>query len=68
MPMKTYETSEPFDTSIRAVNTTDNNTTSTVTGLIPATRYTVFLSAFTGAGEGDNSSSVINDTDIMGNK
>ena len=42
--------------------TPDNSTSFNVTGLIPATNYTVFLSASTGAGEGNNSSRVIGET------
>jgi len=51
-----------FDTSTKFTDTPDNTTTYTVHGLMPYTTYTVFLSAFTGAGEGDKSTSVIDDT------
>ena len=51
-----------FDSSTNFIDTPDNTTTYTVHGLMPATTYTVFLSAFTGAGEGNNSTSVMNDT------
>ena len=51
-----------FDTSTKFIDTPDNTTTYTIHGLMRATTYTVFLSAFTGAGEGNNSTSVMNDT------
>ena len=51
-----------FDESTQFVNTTNNDTTYTVMGLIPATTYTVSLSAFTGAGDGNMSSSVMGKT------
>jgi len=44
------------------VDTENNRTIFTVTGLTPASMYTVFLSAFTGAGEGRNSSKVMDGT------
>ena len=51
-----------FDTSTMSRDTPDNSTSYTVDGLISATTYTVFLSAFTGAGEGNMSSEVIDKT------
>ena len=51
-------TSNDFNDAIKTVDTPDNRTSLTVTGLIPDTTYTVSLSAFTGAGEGDNSSGI----------
>ena len=44
---------EDIDTSTKYIETADNNTSFTITGLIPATNYTVYLSAFTEAGEGN---------------
>ena len=44
---------EDFDTSTKYIETADNSTSFTITGLIPATNYTVYLSAFTEAGEGN---------------
>ena len=41
-----------------AMDTPDNGTSFVITGLIPRTTYTVFVSAFTGAGEGINSTNV----------
>ena len=52
----------PFNASTKFIDTPNNTTTYAVHGLMPATTYTVFLSAFTGAGEGNNSTSVMNDT------
>ena len=48
------------DTSIKTIDTPDNSTNFTITGLMPATDYTVYLSAFTGAGEGNFSVSITN--------
>ena len=47
-----------FDTTIKNIDTTDNITNFTITGLMPSTNYTVYLSAFTGAGEGNFSISI----------
>ena len=47
-----------FDTTIKNIDTTDNITSFTITGLMPSTNYTVYLSAFTGAGEGNVSTSI----------
>ena len=47
-----------FDTAIKSIDTPDNITSFTITGLMPSTNYTVNFSAFTGAGEG-NFSAVI---------
>ena len=60
-------TREPFDTSTLNMDTPDNNTMITLTGLIPTTTYTVSLSAFTGAGEGNISSTATNMTLVNGN-
>ena len=43
---------------MKNADTTDNITSFTITGLIPSTNYTVYLSAFTGAGEGNFSISI----------
>ena len=48
-----------FDTTVKNIDTTDNITSFTITGLMPSTNYTVYLSAFTGAGEGNVSTSII---------
>ena len=48
------------------INTPDNTTSFTITGLMPATSYTVYLSAFTGAGEGNFSVSITNMTMLDG--
>ena len=45
--------SNDFDDSIRNIDTPNNATNFTITDLIPQTNYTVYLSAFTGAGEGN---------------
>ena len=53
-PSKDYMvSSEDFDDNVMEVDTPDNRTSFTITGLIPNTNYTVNLSAFTGAGRGD---------------
>ena len=51
-------TSNDFDDTRKSVDTEDNSTSFTITNLIPDTTYTVFLSAFTGAGEGNFSVSI----------
>ena len=51
-------TSNDFDDAIKTIDTTDNRTSLTVSDLIPDTTYTVSLSAFTGAGEGNISVSI----------
>ena len=62
-PSKRYEVvNQVFDTNRMSVDTTNNSTSYTITGLIPDTNYTVSLSAFTGAGEGILSNSVRNST------
>ena len=48
-----------FNTTIKNIDTTDNITTFNITGLMPSTNYTVYLSAFTGAGEGNVSTGII---------
>ena len=55
-------TSNDFDDGEMSVNTPDNRTSYTIIDLIPATTYTVTLSAFTGAGEGNISVSVMDMT------
>ena len=45
-----------------SIETPDNGTSFTIMNLTPDTTYTVNLSAFTGAGEGDFSVSVTNMT------
>ena len=54
--------SNDFDDSIRNIDTPNNETNFTITDLIPETNYAVYLSAFTGAGEGNFSVSRINST------
>ena len=49
------------DTNRKFIDTPDNSTSFTITGLMPATNYTLYLSAFTGAGEGNFS---VNITDM----
>ena len=48
------------------IDTPDNTTTFTITGLMPATNYIVYLSAFNGAGEGNFSVSIMNFTTFEG--
>jgi len=60
-------TGELFDTSTLHIDTADNITMITLTGLIPATTYTVSLSAFTEAGKGNISSTTTNMTQFGGN-
>ena len=55
-----------FDTIIENIDTLDNTTSFTVTGLMPSTSYTVYLSAFTGAGEGDFSVNITSTTTFEG--
>ena len=50
--------SNDFDDSVMSVDTHDNGTSFTITGLTPETNYTVILSAYTEAGEGEFSVSV----------
>ena len=64
MAINTDDTSERF--GAMSIDTLDNTTSFTLTGLTPATNYTLFLSAFTGAGEGDNSTSVTDSTTFIG--
>ena len=64
-PNKSYLV-EDFDTSTRSIDTPDNSTGFTITGLIPATNYTVYLSAFTEAGEGSISVKITNFTSFDG--
>ena len=53
-PSKNYEvSSDDFDDSLRNVDSPNNETSFIITDLIPETNYTVYLSAFTGAGEGN---------------
>ena len=51
-----------FDTTVKNIDTTDNITSFTITGLMPSTNYTVYLSAFTGAGEGNFSINITSTT------
>ena len=51
-----------FDTIEESIDTLDNTTSFTITGLMPSTSYTIYLSAFTGAGEGTFSVSIMNTT------
>ena len=44
------------------IDTPDNITNFTITGLMPSTNYTVYLSAFTGAGEGNFSINITSTT------
>ena len=55
-----------FDTTIKNIDTPDNITSFTITGLMPSTNYTVYLSAFTGAGEGNFSAVIITMTMFEG--
>ena len=55
-----------FDATIKNIDTLDNTTSFTITGLMPSTSYIVYLSAFTGAGEGDFSVSITNMTTFEG--
>ena len=49
-----YEVSNyDFDDGVMSMDTHDNGTSFTITGLIPGTNYTVILSAYTEAGEGN---------------
>ena len=50
--------SNDFDTTMKFDDTPDNRTSFTIMDLIPDTTYTVTLSAFTGAGEGNISTIV----------
>ena len=52
-------------TRIKIIDTPDNSTSFTIKGLMPATNYIVYLSAFTGAGEGNFSVSITNLTGII---
>ena len=54
-------TSNDFNNAMMAMNTPDNGTSFVITNLIPDTTYTVFMSALTGAGEGNNTATI---TDI----
>ena len=58
---------EDLDTSIKNIDTPDDSTSYTTTGLIPATYYTIYLSAFTRAGEGSISVNITNFTSFDGN-
>ena len=65
-PSKPYNvTSNDFNDTIMTVDTLNNETNFTVTNLIPDTNYDVYLSAFTGAGEGNFSDSITNMTSIL---
>ena len=67
VPSKSYEvSSNDFDGSVMNMNTSDNGTIFVINGLIPETTYTVYLSAFTGAGEGNNSTNVTMSTPTIG--
>ena len=55
-------TSNDFDDTRKFVDTEDNRTSFTIIDLIPDTNYIVSLSAFTGAGEGNSSVSIMNTT------
>ena len=61
-----YEPATGVDTSIKSIDTTDNITSFTITGLMPATNYTVYLTAITGAGEGNISVKITNFTKFDG--
>ena len=64
---KGYEvSSNDFDDSIMSMDTQDNGTSFTVTGLTPGTNYRINLSAYTGAGEGNFSVPVTESTPITG--
>ena len=45
--------SNDFDDGVMSVDTHDNGTSFTITGLTPGTNYTVIVSAYTAAGEGE---------------
>ena len=55
-----------FDITIKNIDTPDNITNFTITGLMPSTNYTVYLSAFTGAGEGNFSINITTTTMFEG--
>ena len=55
-------TSNDFNDTVMIMDTPGNGTSFIITNLIPDTTYTVFMSAFTGAGEGINTSSITNET------
>ena len=57
---------EDFDTNTQSIDTPDNSTGFTITGLIPATNYTIYLSALTEAGEGNISVAITNFTSFDG--
>ena len=40
------------------MDTPNNSSNSNIVGLMPSTNYTIYLSAFTGAGEGNFSDSI----------
>ena len=54
------------DKTVKVIDIPDNITTFTITGLISSTNYTVYLSAFTGAGEGDFSVNITYTTVSVG--
>ena len=55
-------TSNDFDDAIMTMDTPDNGTSFVIHNLIPDTTYTVFVSAFTGAGEGNNTVTIADKT------
>ena len=55
-------TSDDFNNATMAVDTPDNETSFIITNLIPDTTYNVFMSALTGAGEGNNTATIIDIT------
>ena len=57
---------EDLDTNTQSIDTPDNSTGFIITGLIPATNYTIYLSAFTEAGEGNISVAITNFTSFDG--
>lgn len=63
IPSKDYVVSSgDFDNTRKDNDTSNSSTSYTITGLTPATTYVVYLTAFTGAGEGNSSVNVTNFT------
>ena len=58
--------SNDFNDSVISMDTQDNETSFTITGLTPGTNYSVNVSAYTGAGEGNFSVPVTKSTPTAG--